>query len=86
MVEEENHKDINKHINSAYHWDMGCLDECHDTELLPCTQQLLQRNYKEEMQRRAELQNSATCQQCMDLEIRGRQIDAVKLCQLIYNI
>ena len=23
VVEEENHKDINKHINSAYHWDMG---------------------------------------------------------------
>ena len=47
----------------------GCLGGCHITELLPCTQQLLQRNNKEQLQRTTELKYSDRYQQCMGSEI-----------------
>ena len=70
MVAEQKDKNLNsRKISLPEYGTWGCRDGYHSTDLLPCTQWFLLREYKEEMWRTAELKHSATSQQCMDPEM-----------------
>lgn len=49
----------------------GCLGGCHITDLLPCTQWLLQRKNKEQLQRTTELKYPDMYQQCMGSQMKS---------------
>ena len=72
MVVEQKDKNLNSRKISLHEsgtW--GCRDGYHSTDLLPCTQPFLHREYEEEMWRTDELKHSAASQQCMDPEMRS---------------
>lgn len=58
----------------------GSLAGCHITDLPPCTQRLLQRNYKEQLLRPTELKHSDTNQKSMGSEMKSASGE------MLYNI